>query len=76
MIKRLREFTHADAQAFCKMHFCDKLIEPCKNCPAYAEAQTRKKYCIFKAKSFVMDHMNMFLDDGSIPDEDLKYWQR
>ena len=76
MLKYLKEFSHADAQAFCKNHYNEKLINPCTHCPVYKLESGNKYACVFKAKYFVMEHMNMMLDDGSITDADLKFWQK
>ena len=70
MLKRVKDFTNADAAGLCK--------NPCRDCPAFRQIQADSTQfaCIFRMRHFVAKHLNDVLDDGSISDDQLQWWQK
>lgn len=78
MLKRLSEITYKEFCGICRetrYHNQDK-INKCMNCPAYVKPtdNATSGACYFACKQVVDNCGDKFVDDGSIPDEDLPYW--
>ena len=78
MLKRIKDFTNADAAGLCKNNYNRALKNPCRDCPAYKQIQADSTQfaCIFRMRHFVSKHLNDVLDDGSISDDQLQWWQK
>lgn len=78
MLKPFKKFSDADAAGLCKAHYNKSLIIPCRDCPAYKQLVygTDQFACLFKMKRFVSKYFNEMIDDGSISDDDLQWWQK
>ena len=76
MFKYAKDFTGIEAYAFCQAHF-NKATNRCENCPAKIAYTRDVSLCYFHAKRAVQKaDVNLILNDGSISDEDLPYWQK
>ena len=76
MHRKFKDLTNADGMAVCKNNRNEHLTNPCRNCPAYRQVYQTQFACLFKMRAFVAAHLDDFIDDGSLSDSDLQWWQK
>ena len=76
MHRKFKDLSDADGFAVCKNNRNDNLTNPCLHCPAYRQVQKTQFACLFRMRAFVRAYMDYFIDDGSISDDELQWWQK